>query len=55
MIGNRWMQVGAILYLLEWVAIAGFYPGNTTTFFLKPDAVVAMYTSHAGGVPDAPS
>lgn len=50
LVGNRWTLVGAILYLLEWVAIAGFHPGNTPTSFLKPDAVVAMYTSHAGGV-----
>jgi hypothetical protein len=41
--------------LLEWVAIAGFNAGNTPTSFLKPDAVVAMYTSHAGGVAAAAS
>jgi hypothetical protein len=55
LIGNRWTLVGAIVYLLEWVAIAGFRPGNTPTTFLKPDAVVAMYTSHAGAVAAAAS
>jgi hypothetical protein len=55
LIGNRWTLVGAIVYLLEWVAIAGFHAGNTPTTFLKPDAVVAMYTSHAGGVAAAAS
>jgi hypothetical protein len=56
LIGNRWTLVGAILYLLEWVAIAGFNAGNTpTNNFLKPEAVVAMYTSHAGGVAAAAS
>src|SRR6266550_6898714 len=55
LIGNRWTLVGAILYLLEWVAIAGFNPGNTPTSFLKPDAVVTMYASHAGGVAAAAS
>ena len=55
LIGNRWTLVGAIVYLLEWVAIAGFHAGSTPTTFLKPDAVVAMYTSHAGGVAAAAS
>jgi hypothetical protein len=55
LVGNRWTLVGAILYLLEWVAIAGFRPGNTPTSFLKPDAVVAMYSSHAGAVAAAAS
>jgi hypothetical protein len=55
LVGNRWTLVGAVLYLLEWVAIAGFRPGNTPTSFLKPDAVVAMYTSHAGAVAAAAS
>jgi hypothetical protein len=55
LIGNRWTLVGAIVYLLEWVAIAGFRPGNTPTTFLKPDAVVAMYTSHVGAVAAAAS
>jgi len=55
LIGNRWTLVGAIVYLLEWVAIAGFHAGNTPTTFLKPEAVVAMYTSHAGGVAAAAS
>ncbi|TMD53265.1 MAG: hypothetical protein E6I85_08640 [Chloroflexi bacterium] len=50
LIGNRWTLVGAIVYLLEWVAIAGFHAGNTPTSFLKPDAVVATYASHAWGV-----
>jgi hypothetical protein len=55
LVGNRWTLVGAILYLLEWVAIAGFHPGNTPTSFLKPAAVVAEYASHAGGVAAAAS
>jgi hypothetical protein len=55
LIGNRWTLVGATVYLLEWVAIAGFHPGNTPTTFLKSDAVVAMYLSHAGGVAAAAS
>ena len=55
LVGNRWTLVGAILYLSEWVAIATFHAGNTPTSFLKTDAVVAMYTSHAGGVAAAAS
>jgi len=55
LVGNRWTLVGAIVYLLEWVAIAGFHSGSTPTSFLKPDAVVAMYASHAGGVAAAAS
>lgn len=50
LVGNRWTLVGAILYLLEWVAIAGFNAAGTPSTFLKPDAVVALYASHAGGV-----
>ena len=49
-VGNRWTLVGAVLYLLEWVAIAGFNAAGTPTSFLKPDVVVALYASHAGGV-----
>lgn len=55
LVGNRWTLVGAIVYLLEWVAIVGFRPGNTPTTFLKPDAVVAMYTSHVSAVAVAAS
>lgn len=55
LVGNRWTLVGAILYLSEWVAIATFHAGNTPTSFLKTDAVVAMYTSHAAGVAAAAS
>ena len=55
LVGNRWTLVGAIVYLLEWVAIAGFNPGNTPTSVLKADAIVAMYAAHAGGVAAAAS
>lgn len=48
--GNRLTLVGAVVYLLEWVGIIGFNSGNTPTApGTRPDAVLAMYSSHAAG------
>ncbi|MFI5268861.1 MAG: DUF4386 family protein [Chloroflexota bacterium] len=49
MIGNRWALVGAIIYLLEWVAILGFGAGNAPSGDpgTGAQAIVSEYKQHA--------
>lgn len=51
LIGNRLTLVGAILYLLEWVGIIGFHPGNVPAAQgAKPAEIVAEYAQHGTGI-----
>ena len=48
--GNRWVLVGGVVYLLEWVAIIGASAaglGSVVTRGVAPDDVVAAYADHA--------
>jgi hypothetical protein len=51
LVGNRLALVGAVLYFLEWVAIA-FIPevGDGSLLGDDPDAVVDAYRGHAGAI-----
>ena len=45
LIGNRLALAGAIIYLLEWVGIIDFNPGNVPAAQgAKPAEIVAQYT-----------
>lgn len=46
--GNRLALTGAILYLLEWVAILGVDSGNADA--AKPADIIAIYTNHGTGI-----
>jgi len=49
LIGNRWALVGAIIYLLEWVAILGFGAGNAPSGdpTTGAQAIATEYKQHA--------
>lgn len=52
LVGNRWVLVGAVLYLLEWVAIIWVGVVGVSEFVLRgaaPSDVLATYAAH----PDA--
>jgi hypothetical protein len=51
LVGNRLALAGAVLYFLEWVAIA-FIPevGDGSLLGDDPDAVVETYRGHAGAI-----
>lgn len=48
--GNRLTLVGAIVYLLEWVAIVATPVQAPSLGGTKPDTIVAMYSGHATGL-----
>ena len=50
LIGNRLTLVGAIVYLLEWVAILATPVQAPSLVETKPDTIVALYTGHATGL-----
>ena len=48
--GNRWVLVGGVVYLLEWVAIIGASTaglGSVVTRGVDPDGVLEAYAGHA--------
>lgn len=50
LVGNRWVLVGGVVYLLEWVAIIGASAaglGSVLTRGVEPAAVTAAYAGHA--------
>jgi hypothetical protein len=50
LVGNRWVLVGGVVYLLEWVAIIGASAaglGSVVTRGVEADAVVEAYAGHA--------
>jgi hypothetical protein len=50
LVGNRWVLVGGVVYLLEWLAIIGASVaglGSVVTRGVEAEAVVAAYSGHA--------
>lgn len=50
LVGNRWVLVGGVVYLLEWVAIIGASAaglGSVVTRGARADAVLEAYAGHA--------
>jgi len=51
LVGNRLAPTGAILYLLEWVAILGINSGNVPAGHgAKPADIFATYANHESGI-----
>jgi uncharacterized protein DUF4386 len=47
LVGNRWTLIGAVVYLLEWVAIIGLPSGQTPApVLMKPETMLAQFSAH---------